>query len=422
MKVEIEHLSPICKKMSVALPPEIVNREVEKAYQKLQKNIKLRGFRPGKAPLALLEQYFKAQVEEDVIATLVQDTYPKALDETNVLPVSQPAIEKGILEKGREFSYTASFEIKPVVDARDYQGLELEKEKLQVTDEDVSEQLKSLQNSHATLKSIDGRLAQNGDCVIIDYEGTIEGKPFAGSSLKDHMLEIAADAFIPGFTDQLIGLQQGNEKRFSLDVPADYVRSDLAGKTIAFTVWLKEIKEKILPALDDEFARDLGDYKDLEDLKIKIRESLLAQKEQRIKEDVKQKLVSLLIAKNPFDVPQSMIENQIRTMLVNMQQRLSAQGIRPEDFSNSVDRLSEIYREPAERQVRSALLLESIAHKEGITVTDDAVETRYKEIADAVNQDVGAVKAALGKDSLSAQLLEDKTFDFLIAKSTIREI
>ncbi|MCX5903418.1 MAG: trigger factor [Proteobacteria bacterium] len=203
MKVEIEQVSPIRKKMSVALPPELVDQEVDKAYLNLQKQVKIKGFRPGKAPLALLQRYFKAQVEEDVISALVQDSYPRALDETKMLPVSQPIIEKGVLEKGTAFSYTASFEIKPEFDVQGYQGLQLEKEKLSVTEPDIEQQLKNLQDNHATLKTVAGRAAQAGDCVVIDYEGTIEEKPFAGSSTKDHLIEIAPESFLPGFSEQL---------------------------------------------------------------------------------------------------------------------------------------------------------------------------------------------------------------------------
>jgi trigger factor len=422
MKVEIEQLGPIRKKMSVALPPELVDREVEKAYLKLQQEIRLKGFRPGKAPRALLQRYFKAQVEEDVISALVQDSYPRALDENKMLPVSQPVIEKGVLEKGKEFSYTASFEIKPVLDVQGYQGLQLEKEKLSITEQDIEQQLKNLQDNHATLKAVEGREARAGDCVVIDYEGSIEGKPFAGSSLKDHLLEIAPESFLPGFSEQLTGLEAGQEKAFALAMPAGYARDDLAGKTIDFKVQLREIKEKILPALDDEFARDLGAYADLADLKEKIRASLTAQRQQQIETGLREKIAGTLIEKNPVEVPPAMIEQQIRNMIVSMQQRLYSQGVNFENFPYSIEKLSEIYREPAEKQVRTSLLLEAIAGKENITVSEENLENRYGEIAQSLNQEPAAVRKSIEPELIKAQLLEEKAIDFIIAHATVTEI
>jgi len=422
MKVEVEQLGPIRKKMSVALPPEMVDREVEKAYLKLQQEVRLKGFRPGKAPRALLQRYFKAQVEEDVISTLVQDSYPRALDENKCLPISQPVIEKGVLEKGKEFSYTASFEIKPVLDVQGYQGLQLEKEKLSVTELDIEQQLKNLQNNHATLKTVEGREARAGDCVVIDYEGSIEGKPFAGSSLKDHLLEIAPESFLPGFSEQLTGMKAGQEKAFALAVPAGYARDDLAGKTIDFKVQLREIKEKILPKLDDEFARDLGAYADLTDLKEKIRASLTAQRQQQIEAGLKEKISGTLIEKNAVEVPPAMIEQQIKNMIASMQQRLYSQGVSFENFPYSIEKLSEIYREPAEKQVRTSLLLEAIAGKEHITVSEEDIEHRYREIAQSMKQNPAAVRKSIEPELIKAQLLEEKAIDFIIVHATVTEI
>jgi trigger factor len=422
MKVEVEQLGPIRKKMSVALPPELVDREVEKAYLKLQREVRLKGFRPGRAPRALLQRYFKAQVEEDVISALVQDSYPRALDENKCLPVSQPVIEKGVLEKGKEFCYTASFEIKPVLDVTGYQGLQLEKAKLNVTDLDIEQQLKNLQDSHATLKAVEGREARSGDCVVIDAEGSIEGKPFDGSSLKNHLLEIAPESFLPGFSDQLIGMKAGQEKVFPLAVPEGYARDDMTGKTIDFKVHLQQIKEKILPVLDDEFARDLGAYADLAELKEKIRTSLTAQRQQQIQADLKEKIAATLIENNAVEVPPAMIEQQIRNMIVSMQQRLHSQGLNFENFPYSIEKLSEIYREPAEKQVRTSLLLEAIAEKEHISVSEEDIENRYREIAQSLNQNPAAVRKSIEPDLIKAQLLEEKALDFIITHATITEI
>ena len=421
MKIELEQVSPIRKKMTVVLPAELVDKEVDKAYSKLQKAVRLRGFRPGKAPLPILQRYFKSQVEEDVLASLVQDSYPRALDEHKMSPVSQPIIEKGVLEKGKDFSYTASFEIKPALAVQGYTGLELEKEKLQVTEADIDEQLLKLQDSHSTLKTIEKRATQMGDSALIDYEGTIEGKPFAGSTMKDHLMEVFPDSFLPGFSEQLIGLQAGDTKTFALQMPEDEVREDLAGKKIDFTVALKEIKEKVLPPLDDEFARDLGDYKDLADLKQQIRDSLRSAKEQQIEGRLRDSIVDLLMEKTSLEVPLSLVEKHIQNMLLNTRQRLAAQGVNVENFSQSAEKLSEIYKEAAEKQVRASLLLEAVAQAERLTVTDEDLEHKYEEIAKIINQDRASVKRTIDKEALTAQLLEEKAIAFIVSNATVKE-
>jgi trigger factor len=422
MKIEMEQVSSFRQKMTVVVPAEQVDKEVNRAYSTLQKSVRLRGFRPGKAPLSILQRYFKTQVEEDVVSTLVQDSYIKALDEYQISPVSAPIIEKGVLEKGKDFSYTASFEIKPAIVVQGYTGLALEKEKVQVTEADIEEQLKKLQNTHATLKTVEGRSTQPGDCVVIDYEGTVEGRPLSANPIKDHLLEIASDSFLPGFSENLIGLRPGDKKSFTLQMPEDSERGDLAGKQIDFAVVVKEIKEKIVPPLDDEFARDLGAYQDLADLKQKIRESLLAFKEQQREDRLKDRIVTLLIEKNPFEVPPSLVEQQIQSMLSNTRQRLAAQGVNVENFSQSAEKLSELYREPAEKQVRAALLLEAVAEAEQLTVTEQDLERKYEEIARIINRDPVSVKQTIDRKNLTAQLREEKALAFIISQATITEI
>ncbi|MCX5897034.1 MAG: trigger factor, partial [Proteobacteria bacterium] len=284
------------------------------------------------------------------------------------------------------------------------------------------QQLKNLQDNHATLKTVAGRDARAGDCVVIDYEGTIEEKPFAGSSTKDHLMEIAPESFLPGFSEQLTGMKSGEEKAFSLEVPEKYAREDLAGKTVEFKVHLKEIKEKILPSLDDEFARDLGAYADLADLKEKIRASLTTHRQQQIEASLREKIAGTLIEKNSLEVPPALLEQQIKSMIINMQQRLYTQGVNIENLPYSIEKLSEIYKEPAEKQVRASLLLEAIAKKENLTIAAEDLEKRYQEIAQTLAQDVAAVKKSIEPELIKAQLQEEKAIDFIIAHATVTEI
>jgi trigger factor len=419
MKVEVANVSDIERRITVAIPSESVASEIDKAYIDLKKNVRLRGFRPGKAPIPILQKYFKAQVEEDVISRLVKNTYPKALDEVKISPVSQPKIENGVLEKGEDFFYTAVFEIKPDIDVQGYEGLELEKEKIEVTDDDVEKQIQALRNSHAVLKDVEDRAAQKGDCIVFDFDGTVDDRPYPGNKQNDFFLEVADDSFLPGFSEQVTGLKKGDQKTFSLAIPGDYTNKDLAGKTVKFNILMKEIKEKVMPDVDDEFAKDLGEYSGLEDLKDKLKESLTENKRFRSEAGLKEKIFDILIEKNPFEVPKSMVEMQVRNMITDTQQMLKSQELKIEDMGQSVEQLSEQYMAPAERQVRSALLLEAVAEKEGLAAEEEDFEKQYQQVAKQVNQDVGFVKGKVDREMLRPQILERKAIELVISKAII---
>ena len=421
MKVDVANVNDTERRMTVCVPPESVDSEIDKAYLDLKKNVKLRGFRPGKAPVSILERYFKAQVEEDVISKLVKNTYTQALEEAKASPVSQPKIENGILEKGKEFSYTAVFEVQPDITVEHYDGLALEKQKVEVTDEDVAGELQMLRNSFATMKDIEDRGCREGDSAVADFEGTVDGKPFSGGSQKDFSLDISDDAFLPGFCSPLKGMKKGEEKTFTLALPEDYQDGELAGKTAEFHVVLKELREKILPELDDEFAKDLGEYSTLEELKSKLRTTLTERRTQEAENSVREKIFDVLIEKNPFEVPQSMVENQARNMLMNMQQMFAAQGMKLEDMGRSVGQLLEQYKKPAERQVRSALLLGAVADKEGLTAEDADFEAKFQEIAEQSQQDMAAVKSKIDREMLRPQILEKKALDLIRSRASMTE-
>jgi trigger factor len=422
MKVDIAHVSGIEKRMTVVIPPEAVTSQIDKAYLDLKKNVRLKGFRPGKAPIPILERYFKAQVEEDVISKIVQETYPKALEEVKAAPVSQPKIENGVLAKDTEFSYTAVFEIKPEITAQGYEGIALDREQAAaVDDSEVAKELENLQNTYATLKDVSGRGIQKGDYVVLDMDGTIGGAAFQGSKQKDFFIEASDSSYIPGFADQISGLAQGQVKTFGLAVPADFARKEMAGKTVDFTVTVKSIKEKVLPGLDDEFAKDLGDYAGIDDLRKKLREEMLERKKRQAETAVREKIFDALIQKNPFDVPHALVEMQARNMIMETQQMLAAQGMNLENLGQSPAQLFERYRAPAERQVRSALILDAIAQKEGLQVEEDDFDKEYHMVSQQVHQDLETVKAKVDREMLRPQILEKKALDFIMAKAKITE-
>jgi trigger factor len=422
MKVEVESISDIEKRLKVAVSSDEIDKKIDKAYQDLKKSVKLKGFRPGKAPVAILKRHFKSQVEEDVISEIVKETYPAALDELSLSPISQPKVENSVLEQGKEFSYTAVFEIKPQIDIREYEGLALEKDVAgEVTDKDVDGEIEKIRNNFATMKDVTDRPSQKGDYLVADIEGTVDEKAYDGSTQNGYFLEIGSDSFLPGFDEHLTGLKKGETKEFTLDIPQGNANKQICGKTVKFNLLIKEVKEKILPPVDDEFAKDLGDYTDLNALRVKIKESLAERRLQDGEASLKEKIFDSLIEKNPFDVPKSMIETQIRNMIMNTQQMLSNQGMKLEDLGQSPEQMQEQYRQPAERQVRSALLLDAVAQKEGLKVEPANLEEKYMEIAKQANQGIEMVKAKITPEMLEPQIVEKKAIEFIISKADITE-
>jgi trigger factor len=427
MKASVEEISSIKKKVSIEIPEDQVAQEVESFYKDLGKKAKIKGFRPGKVPRDILERYFKDYVKAEVIQKLIQDTYPQALSEADLQPVSPPVIDPGEFESGKRFQYSAVIEVKPDIKLEGYTGLKIEGKKEEVKDEEVEERLKTLQNLHANLKTIsEGRPIQTGDYVIVDYEASIEGKPLEGGKAIDFTVEVGSGQFIPALEEKLIGLKPEEEKEIEVSFPEDYGYKKWAGKTISFHVKIKEIKEKILPPLDDEFAKDLGDYASFEELKAKLRGEIEKEKELGLERQLKDQVVDQLLEANPFEVPESLVEEQAKAMVSDTKLRLAAQGVDFKNLGVSEEKLQEDYKSMAQKQVKTFLILEKIAGQEGIAVTDDEADDRLREMSERMHQKFDVVRRYYEKNGLlpevKAGIIRDKTLNFLLEKANIHYI
>jgi trigger factor len=427
MNVNVEDISSIKKKVSIEISEDQVTKEVDSFYRELGRKAKIKGFRPGKVPRNILERHFKDYVKTEVVQKLVQDTYPTALSETNLHPVSNPMIDPGDLESGKPFQYSATIEVKPEIKLEEYLGLNIEGKKEEVKDEEVEERLKGLQNLHANLKTIqEARPIQNGDFVIVDYEARMDGKPLEEGKAIDLTVEVGSGRFIPAFEEKLIGLRLEEEKEIEVSFPEDYGYKKWAGKTISFHVKIKEIKEKILPILDDEFAKDLGDYSSLEELKVKLKQEIERDKKLVLDRQLKDQMVDQLLQKSTFEVPESLVEEQAKALVSDIKLRLATQGMTIDTLGVSEGKLQEDYRETAMRQVRTFLILEKIAGQEGITVTDEEVEDRLREISEKAHQKFDVVKRYHEKNGLipkvKAGIMNEKTLNFLLEKANINFI
>lgn len=427
MKVKIEEIGPVEKKVIVTIPKESVIGELDSAYRNLGKKVRIKGFRKGKAPKSILKRHYQKQVEGEVVTKLVNDSYFKILKENNIVPVSQPVIDNGGLEEGKEFAYSAKFEVKPEIEVEGYMGMELRKEKVDISKEDIDDKLSELQQANAQLQEVDvPSPIKAGDFAVVDYEGFSDGKPIEGEKVTDHLLALGSGSFFPEFEEQLLGLEKGDEKDIRATLPEEYSKKDLAGKEVSFKVKIKGIKEKIIPELNDNFAMDLGEHETLEELEKKIKENLERQERLRIESDIREKILDRLVEENSFEVPSSLVDQHLRYMINEMQTRLAFQGLSMEEAGLSFDSLKEKYRDQAEREVRGSLLFEEIAKKESIEVGEKEIEDKIAEIADSVGQKAENVRKYYeGKDArerLKNRLVTEKILDFIIQKAEIKEV
>jgi trigger factor len=427
MRVNVEEITPIKKKMNVEVPEDLVLKEVDSFYKELSRKAKIKGFRPGKVPRNILERHFKDYVKAEVIQKLIEESYPQALSEAKLHPISNPLIDPGEMEGGKPFQYAATIEIKPEIKLEGYIGLKIEAKKEGVKDEEVEERLKNLQNIHAQLKTVsDPRPVQPGDFVILDYEASMENKPLDEGKATDFTVEVGSGRFIPDLEDKLVGLKPDEEKEIEISFPDDYGYKKWAGKTLSFHVKIKEVKEKILPILDDEFAKDLGDYASLEDLKLKLREEIEKEKKLILERQLKDQMVEQLLQTNSFEIPESLVEEQTRTLVSDTKMRLANQGVDFKNIGLSEEKLQGDYREMAQKQVRTFLILEKIADQEGITVTDGEAEDRIREISERIHQKFDVVKRYYEKNGLipevKAGIMSEKILNFLLEKANVRYI
>jgi len=427
MKASVEEISSIKKKISIEIPEDQIAKEVDSFYKDLGKKAKIKGFRPGKVPRNILERYFKDYVKTEVVQKLIQDTYPQALSEADLQPVSPPTIDPGEFEHGKPFQYSVVIEVKPDIKLEGYTGLKIEGKKEEVKDEEIGERLKAIQNLHANLKTIsETRPIQAGDYVIIDYEASMDGKPLEGGKAIDFTVEVGSGQFIPAFEEKLIGLKPEEESEVVVSFPEDYGYQKWAGKTVSFHVKIKEVKEKILPSLDDEFAKDLGDYSSFDEFKTKLRGDIEKEKELTLERQLKDQMVDQLLAANPFEVPESLVEEQTKALVSDTKLRLAAQGMELKNLGLTEEKLQGDYKTTAEKQVRTFLILEKIAGLEGISVTDEEADERLREISERMHQKFDVVKRYYEKNGLLPEvktgIIRDKTLNFLLEKANLNSI
>ena len=422
--VQVEEISPVKKKILFDIPWIDVKKELDAVYRNVAKSAKIKGFRQGKIPREVLEGYYKKSAEGETISNLLKKFYREALEEKGIIPVTQPHIDQTGIEKNKNFTFTATVEVEPVIEPKNYTGLELEIEEFDVTERDAEERLQRVRQMFSSLEEVgDERGTVEGDFVTLDFEGTADGEPLKELKAEDYTLEVGSKNFFPGFEEQLVGMSRGEQGQIRIKFPDDHHISHLAGKEVIFSVNLKSIKEKKLPDLDENFIRNFDKFESMEELKEDIRKSL--EEENKVKADLalKELVVSKLLEANEFEAPPSFVEGQIFYMMADTQQRMILSGMDRKEAAELSFQFRDHFRDEATRIVKSGLLLKSIAQKESLTVDEKEVEDHIRDMAREHAKEYEFLRESYEKngriDYIKNEMLNKKAFDFIKEKSKI---
>jgi trigger factor len=427
MKTSLESISNLEKKLSIEVPPQLVNDEFNKAYQYLQKKVDIKGYRKGKAPMTTIRTIYADKVKSDVVQNIVQTTYFSALKEHNLTPISMPSIDFQDIKEDAPFTFTANFEIRPDIQVKTKSGFKVQKEKLTIDDKRVNDAIDNMRQNHASFESItEDRPLAEGDFAIIDFEGIVNGAPLENGSAKGHQLEIGSKQFIPGFEEALIGAKKGDQREVSIKFPDDYHVENLKGAPVTFKTTLQDIKRKVLPEVNEEFSKKLGNDS-LEQLKTKVREEMENSEKKRIETEMRDTLMKTFVEANPVEVPKSLFEEQRKALVADFQSRLKSQGFNDDNFNEYQDKWNEDFDKTATFMVQSAFLIDKISEDEKLRATDADVDAKFTEMAKQWGMDKDRIMSFYkekqgGLDQMKYQITEDKVFEYLLKNSSVEEI
>ena len=414
-------------KLEITVEAEKFENAMKKVYFQNAKYFNIPGFRKGKAPMNIVEKYYGAQIfYEDAFNEVATEAYEEALTENKIDVVSRPEVDIAQMEKGKDVIFTAVVQTKPEVKLGKYKGIEIQKIEYKVDKKDVDHELEHMQEHNSRLVTVDDRPLENGDTATIDFEGFVDGVAFEGGKAEGHELEIGSGTFIPGFEEQLIGMELENEKEIKVTFPKEYFSKDLAGKDATFKVKLHDIKKKELPELDDEFAKDVSEFDTLEELKKSIKEKLTKNKEQREKYETEEAVLKAVCEDSKLDIPSGMIELEIDNMLKDFEQRLSYQGLNLEQYLKMIGKTEEEMRKEYEPQaieaIKSRLVLEAIMKAEKIEASEEEIKAKMEEMAKSYGKDVEELsKNENLKNYLAEGIKSEKALEFIVNNAKVTE-
>lgn len=422
MKVQVENLEKNMAKLTVEVPAEEVEKALQAAYLKERNKISVPGFRKGKVPRQMIEKMYGPSVfYEEAANILIQNNYAQAMDESGADIVSRPVIDVEQIEAGKPFIFTAEVAVRPEVKLGKYKGVTVTKVDIDVTDEEINNELEAERQKNSRMVTVTDRPAANGDTAVIDYEGFCDGVAFAGGKAENHGLELGSHSFIDTFEDQIVGHVAGDEFDVNVTFPTEYHAEELAGKPAVFKVKLHEIKTKELPELNDEFAQDVSEFDTLAEYKEDVKARLTKEKENEAKRTKEDEAIAKIIDKSEMELPEAMIETQCENMINDFAQRITQSGLTMEQYMQfsgmTLDKLKEQVRPEAETRIKTSLVLEQIAKEENIEITDEEVDAEIAKMAAQYGMEADKLKEYMGeseKTSMKRDLAVMKAVDLIM--------
>ncbi len=426
MKTELVDVSETRKNLVVEIPTDTVDAEISRVTARYGKAAKLPGFRPGKVPARVVKQRFRGQILQDAAEHLVGHAVEDALTERGVQPVDSPDIQNMVIEEGQPLTFTAIFDVVPSFDPGDLSTIELRRQPVVVDEEAVDQSLERLRERAARFEPVDGTVVEAGHTAVVDLirQGTdTDGRRGEEDRHQQVSIELGASANPPGFDDQVAGMSLGETKSFTLTYPNDYSNPDLAGSTVDYTVTVKEIKRRVVPALDDEFAKDLGDFESLDALRARVRADLEAEATEASERQLRNDLLKKLAERVPFTVPPALIDREIDRRVQDFARRLMDQRIDPRQTNIDWAAFRQGQAEPAADSVKSAMALDEIARRESLTVTEEDLEAELAKYAEGTGRSAAAIRARLQQDGelprLAAGLRREKAVAWALGNARI---
>ncbi len=422
MKCEVDVVSSTQRKLRVEIPADRVTKAFARMYRQFGRQAKVRGFRSGKVPQHVLRGLYGTEIQARVLSELVEESLAGAVADEGLEPVSEPRLEAGDLNEAQPFAFTAVIEVKPEIELKDYRAVPVERIRADVGDEEVERALEALQDRNAQLEPVEGRdEVAEGDYVLVDFAGSVEGEPFPGGTAENYAVDVGAGQALPEFEQGLVGMKRGVAGNIAVNIPAEADDGRLAGKTADFQVTVRDIRHKILPPLDDEFARDYGECDSLEELREKLRAELQSEIETLQNGPLKDRIMERLLEEHSFEVAPSMVDRELSYLMRRARSQREMSGA--ETPEPTTEELREELTPRAERRVKMMLLVEKIAAAEGITASDEEVDGRIEALARASGGQAASVREQYGQDwareTMRSQLVSEKTLDFLLEQADV---
>ncbi|MBP8645153.1 MAG: trigger factor [Syntrophobacteraceae bacterium] len=426
MNVNVVDLSSHQKKLQVQVPPEEVRQELEKKYRQIAKNVRIRGFRPGRVPRSILKSYYGKTVEKEVSSEFIQNTFPQALRDANLQPLIEADVDDMQFAEDGSFTYSAVVDVCPAFRVDGHRGIEIYRPPVQVTQEQLDTEMERLRQQHTQIRTLEvDRPIREGDIVLVDFTPWVDGKIFKKGETRDYMMEVGKNALHPDFDRHLIDRWPGESFSFELDYPEDAPTREIAGKRVQFDIIVRELKEKVLPDLNDEFARETGSFDTLDALREEIRRQIENREEEKSRSEVRKQIVDRLLQSVEFDLSPRVIEREVDHLVRMLRHQFETQGLKIDTGKFDTPEIRASYRPQAVQNVRWRLICEQIARQEGLELTDQEMGEIYAEVARVMRVDVETMRNEYTDSAIVAQArevkIQDKVFQWIESEAVFLE-